>query len=156
MMFVVSLGAVGNHPFLLAGYWAQCYHLGTGFRLVCCTGFSSHLYVNPCGVPMFFHMTHLFQMFTLFIQFPFITEVGMLCIFQWSFFLYLSGHLESKSSIKRVLAITAVLALGYSITQVMTDEERLNNFKTFTGIMTITFHSRKFWLAVILEFMQIK
>ncbi|XP_046870102.1 transmembrane protein adipocyte-associated 1 homolog isoform X2 [Hypomesus transpacificus] len=27
------------------------------------------------------------------------------------------GHLESKSSIKRVLAITAVLALGYSITQ---------------------------------------
>lgn len=33
-------------------------------------------------------------------------------------FLLLSGHLESKSSIKRVLAITAVLALGYSITQV--------------------------------------
>ncbi|KAG2471122.1 TPRA1 protein, partial [Polypterus senegalus] len=28
------------------------------------------------------------------------------------------GHLESKSSIKRVLAITAVLALAYSITQV--------------------------------------
>ncbi|KAM8867763.1 transmembrane protein adipocyte-associated 1 homolog [Synchiropus picturatus] len=27
------------------------------------------------------------------------------------------GHLESKSSIKRVLAITAVLALGYSVTQ---------------------------------------
>uniref|UniRef100_A0A671L1V4 Integral membrane protein GPR175 n=1 Tax=Sinocyclocheilus anshuiensis TaxID=1608454 RepID=A0A671L1V4_9TELE len=29
------------------------------------------------------------------------------------------GHLESKSSIKRVLAITAVLSLAYSITQVL-------------------------------------
>lgn len=28
------------------------------------------------------------------------------------------GHLESKSSIKRVLAITAVLALVYSVSQV--------------------------------------
>lgn len=34
-------------------------------------------------------------------------------------FSFLTGHLESKSSIKRVLAITAVLALAYSITQVM-------------------------------------
>lgn len=33
-----------------------------------------------------------------------------------------SGHLESKSSIKRVLAITAVLALAYSITQVIKDD----------------------------------
>lgn len=33
---VVSLGAMGNHPLLLAGYRAQCYHLGTGFRSVCC------------------------------------------------------------------------------------------------------------------------
>ncbi|MEQ2291789.1 Transmembrane protein adipocyte-associated 1 [Ameca splendens] len=31
--------------------------------------------------------------------------------------LLFSGHLESKSSIKRVLAITAVLALAYSVTQ---------------------------------------
>lgn len=29
-----------------------------------------------------------------------------------------AGHLESKSSVKRVLAITAVLSLGYSVTQV--------------------------------------
>lgn len=36
------------------------------------------------------------------------------------YLLHVSGHLESKSSIKRVLAITAVLSLGYSITQVMT------------------------------------
>lgn len=32
--------------------------------------------------------------------------------------LLLSGHLESKSSIKRVLAITTVLSLAYSVTQV--------------------------------------
>lgn len=31
---------------------------------------------------------------------------------------FLSGHLESKSSIKRVLAITTVLSLAYSVTQV--------------------------------------
>lgn len=43
------------------------------------------------------------------------------------FFVQSSGHLESKSSIKRVLAITAVLALGYSITQVMADDERIIN-----------------------------
>lgn len=43
------------------------------------------------------------------------------------FFVHSSGHLESKSSIKRVLAITAVLALGYSITQVMADDERIIN-----------------------------
>lgn len=43
------------------------------------------------------------------------------------FFVHSSGHLESKSSIKRVLAITAVLALAYSITQVMADDERLIN-----------------------------
>lgn len=30
----------------------------------------------------------------------------------------LAGHLESKSSIKRVLAITTVLSLAYSVTQV--------------------------------------
>lgn len=28
------------------------------------------------------------------------------------------GHLESKSSVKRVLAITTVLSLAYSVTQV--------------------------------------
>lgn len=32
--------------------------------------------------------------------------------------LYFIGHLESKSSIKRVLAITTVLSLAYSVTQV--------------------------------------
>lgn len=37
-----------------------------------------------------------------------------------------SGHLESKSSIKRVLAITAVLALAYSITQVITSNSISN------------------------------
>lgn len=36
------------------------------------------------------------------------------------------GHLESKSSIKRVLAITAVLALAYSITQVTINVEDHN------------------------------
>lgn len=40
-MFVVSLGAVGNHPFLLASYRAQCYYLGPGFWLVCWFCFSS-------------------------------------------------------------------------------------------------------------------
>lgn len=46
----------------------------------------------------------------------------LFCFYVYStfFFLHFSGHLESKSSIKRVLAITAVLSLGYSITQVMT------------------------------------
>lgn len=34
--------------------------------------------------------------------------------------MFLPGHLESKSSIKRVLAITTVLSLAYSVTQVRT------------------------------------
>lgn len=42
---------------------------------------------------------------------------------QGSFLFLVSGHLESKSSIKRVLAITAVLALGYSITQVTVNDK---------------------------------
>lgn len=54
MMFVIFLGALGNHPLLLAGYWAQCYHFGTGFRLVCSTGFSSHLlYMCAVSVSLF-------------------------------------------------------------------------------------------------------
>lgn len=32
----------------------------------------------------------------------------------------ITGHLESKSSVKRVLAITTVLSLAYSVTQVST------------------------------------
>lgn len=35
------------------------------------------------------------------------------------------GHLESKSSVKRVLAITTVLSLAYSVTQVSTLEQKI-------------------------------
>lgn len=54
-------------------------------------------------------------------------------VYNWLFILDLwcsivcfitAGHLESKSSIKRVLAITAVLALAYSITQVRARTKR--------------------------------
>uniref|UniRef100_A0A8C2ZA12 Integral membrane protein GPR175 n=1 Tax=Cyclopterus lumpus TaxID=8103 RepID=A0A8C2ZA12_CYCLU len=47
------------------------------------------------------------------------------------------GHLESKSSIKRVLAITAVLALGYSITQVMTAHGRRHGFLFFIFLLEV-------------------
>lgn len=49
----------------------------------------------------------------------YITAVCAVIFFQSRLLPFLTGHLESKSSIKRVLAITAVLALAYSITQVM-------------------------------------
>lgn len=36
----------------------------------------------------------------------------------------ITGHLESKSSVKRVLAITTVLSLAYSVTQVSTLKQK--------------------------------
>uniref|UniRef100_A0AAX7V0C1 Integral membrane protein GPR175 n=1 Tax=Astatotilapia calliptera TaxID=8154 RepID=A0AAX7V0C1_ASTCA len=51
------------------------------------------------------------------------------------------GHLESKSSIKRVLAITAVLALAYSVTQVMADG-RLN-------IVSNDYHHDILWQEIL-------
>uniref|UniRef100_A0A8C5FAF3 Integral membrane protein GPR175 n=1 Tax=Gadus morhua TaxID=8049 RepID=A0A8C5FAF3_GADMO len=57
------------------------------------------------------------------------------------------GHLESKSSIKRVLAITAVLALAYSITQ-GTLEIRYPDHHLSAEDFNIYGHGgRHFWLA---------
>lgn len=42
---------------------------------------------------------------------------GHLAGFCWLTSMFLPGHLESKSSIRRVLAITTVLSLAYSVTQ---------------------------------------
>ncbi|XP_059353723.1 transmembrane protein adipocyte-associated 1 homolog [Carassius carassius] len=57
------------------------------------------------------------------------------------------GHLESKSSIKRVLAITAVLALAYSITQ-GTLEIRFPDKHLSAKDFNIYGHGgRHFWLA---------
>lgn len=62
LFFFVSVGAVGDYPLLLVGYRAQCYHPGTGFRLVCGAGFSSHLNNNPCSVFFCFYITCLLQL----------------------------------------------------------------------------------------------
>lgn len=94
MMFVVSLGAVGNHPFLLAGHWAQCYHLGTGFRLVCSTGFTSHLpYMWTTVVRLFSHDMSVSNVPFIFVFFS--PESNYDCnwisvqfLFLWSHFLY--------------------------------------------------------------------
>lgn len=126
IIFVSCLGALGNHPLLLVGHWAECGYFRTGFWWVESTGFTSHL---P-------HTWNGMLLLTLFTWHTSISKISAsvsaldlimtehLCCFISNPLppppLHLPGHLESKSSIKRVLAITAVLSLGYSITQVKT------------------------------------
>ncbi|XP_056294425.1 transmembrane protein adipocyte-associated 1 homolog [Pseudoliparis swirei] len=57
------------------------------------------------------------------------------------------GHLESKSSIKRVLAITAVLALGYSITQGTLEILYPDNHLSAEDFNIYGHGGRHFWLA---------
>ncbi|XP_054606796.2 transmembrane protein adipocyte-associated 1 homolog isoform X1 [Nothobranchius furzeri] len=57
------------------------------------------------------------------------------------------GHLESKSSIKRVLAITAVLALGYSITQGTLEILYPDNHLSAKDFNIYGHGGRHFWLV---------
>ncbi|XP_036839953.1 transmembrane protein adipocyte-associated 1 homolog isoform X2 [Oncorhynchus mykiss] len=57
------------------------------------------------------------------------------------------GHLESQSSIKRVLAITAVLALGYSITQGTLEIVYPDEHLSAEDFNIYGHGGRQFWLA---------
>lgn len=84
---------VGDHALLPAGHRAERGHPGPGLRCVC-----------PCGL-----------------RSPWPHPRDWPRPWSWPRPLtrpFVPGHLESKSSIKRVLAITTVLSLAYSVTQV--------------------------------------
>ena len=103
LSLLVPPGPVGDHSLLPADDRAERHHPGAGFR---CVAVCFQLQPLAPDFKPDYQTFHL--------NFFLYTDTSWLCLS----FLF-AGHLESKSSIKRVLAITAVLALVYSITQVM-------------------------------------